>query len=526
MVAHQASAAGRTRTRMLEIGQKVEKYVLESLVGEGGMARVYAVRHTILGSRHALKVLSSELLTRPGLRERFLAEGRILAQLSHPNLVAVTDVVVEPGVAGLIQELLVGQSLAERLEQSGPMPVGQIVDYLEPVLEAVAHVHDAGIVHRDLKPSNIFLHERADGSIRPVVLDFGIARLMSGAEVDHGRKRQTRTGATLGTAHYMSPEQLQAPQSVDHRTDIFSLGAVLFEMVTGRVAFDGDTEFVVMQQIAAGSFDLELIQRSPASNLAGVVAKALAQDPGDRYPDCRAFTDGLLRAAGGARFRVPTRRSQGEADSHPEGGGGRGLSLAVVASVAVSLVLCVVISVLLIGRSGPESSAPAATAARTQETAAPPVVRSPGRTATPTPTPAPARRSARSTPTPRPVAVSTPTPTPRPVVRVEPSTPAPTRSTRGRSMADLVALARRGSPLPESSLRNRSCDELWSLRNWVYARHGYAFTTSRARTYYGAQSGYQRNSRVTSATVSNYLTPTDLTNRDRVVEAERATRCR
>jgi eukaryotic-like serine/threonine-protein kinase len=504
---------------MLEPGQRIERYVVESLIGEGGMARVYAVRHEILGSRHALKVLSSELLQRPGLRERFLAEGRILAQLKHPNLVAVTDVVVQPGIAGLVQELLVGMSLADRLEESGPMASTPIVEIVQPILDAIHHVHEAGIVHRDLKPSNIFLHRRDDGSIRPVVLDFGIARLTSATEVDHGRKRRTRTGATLGTAHYMSPEQLQAPQSVDRRTDIFSLGAVLYEMATGRVAFDGDTEFVVMQRIAQGAFDLDVLRKSPASGLQGVVAKALARDAGERYPDCVELGADLARAAGGAHVPTPRPRAQEEGVETP-GTGGRGLQVAVIASVVVSVLLCIVIAALLAGRG---AVLPAASGPATAETS--PAVEPESEPLRRTTSPAPEPRGATT-----PTAPRRPTPTPRrsapPQVRVEATTPAPIpRSTR-RSLDDLASVVRQGSPLPGTSLGGRSCNDLWVLRNWVYARHGYAFTTSRARGFFETQAGYRRNSRVTSATVGRYLSPTDVSNRDRVVEAEQAGGCR
>ena len=327
---------------LLEPGTTVGRgqYVVAGVCGTGGMATVYLVRHVVLESEHALKVLAPDLAREESHRERFLAEGRILAQLKHPNLVSVTDVVVEkggpglgPGVAGLVQEYLRGETLEEHLDRRGALPIEEIVAILGPVLEAVHQVHEAGIVHRDLKPSNIFLETQVGGAVRPVVLDFGIARVTSEAAIRHQPKRRTRTGATLGTAHYMSPEQVRASGSVDRRTDVFALGAVLFEMITGHVAFDGDSEFDVMRRIVDGELvrgqDLPPVE----PRLDAVVQRAIASRPEDRFVDCLEFAS-MLRGQARPKRRVrrrvtevePAGRREARAPAKEDAGGTAGSS--------------------------------------------------------------------------------------------------------------------------------------------------------------------------------------------------------
>jgi tRNA A-37 threonylcarbamoyl transferase component Bud32 len=300
----------------LEVGTTVGRgqYRVEGVLGDGGMATVYRVRHSVLQSQHALKVLDPELAREEGIRDRFLAEGRILAQLKHPNLVSVTDVVVEQGIAGLIQELLQGETLEDLIERRGVVPIEDIVSILVPVLQAVHHAHEAGIVHRDLKPSNIFLEDLAGSGLRPVVLDFGVARLDRSSQINHTVKHETRAGSTLGTAHYMSPEQVRAPGSVDRRTDVFALGAILYEMATGEVAFDGDSEFDVMRRIVDGTPGAGPERVSIAAPLDAVVRRALAPEPDERFDDCLQIAAALERAAQPRRRRRKRRRSAHEVD--------------------------------------------------------------------------------------------------------------------------------------------------------------------------------------------------------------------
>jgi serine/threonine protein kinase len=282
-------------------GLTVDRYYVEALLGEGGMASVWRVRHVVLDSGHALKVLRPELVVRPELRERFLSEGRIQAQIRHPNIAAVTDVVAEDGIAGLVMELLVGRSLEQRLAEEGPLAPAEVLDVFLPALDALAWAHDHGVVHRDLKPANLFLAAGTRGRIRPVVLDFGVARLRDEARVAGGRTLLTQAGARVGTVHYMSPEQVRDPRDVDGRSDVFAMGATLYEALLGRPAFPGETEFEVQQRIVEGHLaDPGAGLPREAAALADVVRRALAVRREDRFQDALALADALTLAIRGA----------------------------------------------------------------------------------------------------------------------------------------------------------------------------------------------------------------------------------
>jgi serine/threonine protein kinase len=271
------------------------------------MASVYRVRHLALGSPHALKVLNAELAQDADLRERFLAEGRIQAQLRHPHIVAVTDIATDP-VPGLVMELIDGETLEDHVRaKAETLAITEIVEILLPVLDAVGEAHRHGIVHRDLKPSNILLGRGSRGKLRPVVADFGIAKVVS----DHlqtGRKA-TRTGVRVGTLLYMSPEQVRGEANLDARSDIFALGAILYELVTGRVAFDAPSEYDAMKNIVEGRFLPPTRGLGPVDPvLDACIRKALAIRPEERFPDCGAFGK-LLAQAGQRDVALPTRPS-------------------------------------------------------------------------------------------------------------------------------------------------------------------------------------------------------------------------
>lgn len=305
---------------MLEPGVAVDRYLVEAKVGAGGMAEVYRVRHTLLGSLHALKVLRPALLHDEDIRERFLAEGRIQAQLCHPHIAAVTDLVSAAGVAGLVMEYLEGCTVEQRLATVGRFSGREAVEVLRPVLAAIAHAHHAGVVHRDLKPSNLFLCSRTWGMVRPVVLDFGVAKLKADTGLDAVRSRPTATGTRIGTVHYMSPEQVRGAASVDERTDLYSVGAILVELLTGQPPFDGSSEFEIMQRIVGGAW------QDPTASLAlrdlGLVAvmrRALAVEPDDRFPSAEAFQEALDDAIGPAPVRAGSAARGVVAPSQPVG---------------------------------------------------------------------------------------------------------------------------------------------------------------------------------------------------------------
>jgi serine/threonine protein kinase len=258
-------------------------YSIEEQIGQGGMATVYRARHTVLDSRHAIKVLQPHLAADRELRLRFLEEGRIQAGMNHPHVLPITDLINEPGCAGLVMRWLDGSDLRGRLE-TGPVSLSDALTWTLQTLSALGHVHEQGVIHRDLKPENLFL-ERIRGGVHLQVMDFGIAKVVD--------KQRTRTGVAMGSLCYMSPEQIQDPRGVDHRSDLFAMGAILYELVCGRVAFDGQTDFEVMTRITEGRYPplSESIPDAPV--LADIIRRALMVDRAERFASADAFADAL-----------------------------------------------------------------------------------------------------------------------------------------------------------------------------------------------------------------------------------------
>jgi serine/threonine protein kinase len=211
------------------------RYRLVSPLKRGGMGKLWTAEHLTLHSKVAIKLLDDELLARPDAVARFVREARAAAQIRSPHIVQILDVGVEQGIPFIAMELLQGESLAERLERVGTLSAPETARVLSQVARGVSRAHAAGLVHRDLKPSNIFL-ERNEEEENAKVLDFGIAKaLVPGLDAESGA---TRTGALIGSPHYMSPEQAESSDTLDHRTDIWAMGVVAFECMTGRRPFD------------------------------------------------------------------------------------------------------------------------------------------------------------------------------------------------------------------------------------------------------------------------------------------------
>ncbi len=259
----------------------VGPYRILQRLGEGGMGVVYKGIHTILEQPVAIKALSPTLSTDPGMKERFLREAKIQAQLTHPNIVNLLNFIEEGGVFYLIMEFIEGETLETKIRRGRISPDQAIAITLQ-VLDALAFAHSKGVIHRDVKPSNIMV--TAFGQVK--VTDFGIAKIV-------GEKRQTATGIRPGTLWYMSPEQVKG-EALDPRSDLYSLGVTLYEMVTGQVPFDADSEYAIMRA------HVELAPPPPRSIcpdipkvLEGIILKALAKRPSERFQSAEEMARAL-----------------------------------------------------------------------------------------------------------------------------------------------------------------------------------------------------------------------------------------
>src|SRR4051812_47574365 len=218
------------------------KYLIQRVLGRGGMGVVVAAEHVALRQRVAVKFLLPEAVARAGSVERFLREARAAVMIQSEHVARVFDVgTLETGSPYMVMELLQGSDLGELLQVNGRLPVEQAVDYVLQACEAIAEAHALGIIHRDLKPANLFLTSRADGSMIIKVLDFGISKSTGTPSGSQPDMSLTRTASVMGSPLYMSPEQMRSTRNVDARTDIWALGVILYELLTGRAAFLADS---------------------------------------------------------------------------------------------------------------------------------------------------------------------------------------------------------------------------------------------------------------------------------------------
>jgi tRNA A-37 threonylcarbamoyl transferase component Bud32 len=254
---------------------------IKSKLGEGGMGTVYLAENAALREKkYAVKVLRRELTDKAGFRERFYEEAQHQAQLDHPNIVQMYDYFNIGDDYFLILEFVDGQALDAMIDTSnGPLPEKRTLSIIRDVLAGLNCAHEKGILHRDVKPSNVMI----DASGRARLTDFGIARQFGGT----GR---SEAGMTLGTPEYMSPEQIQEPDTVDHRTDVYSAGILLFEMLTGKVPFDGPSQKDIQQkQLNAPVPDPRTRNPRIKKRLAGIVSKAMHKKPDERFQGCLEF---------------------------------------------------------------------------------------------------------------------------------------------------------------------------------------------------------------------------------------------
>ncbi|MBT3224006.1 MAG: serine/threonine protein kinase, partial [Proteobacteria bacterium] len=256
------------------------RYTVEAYVGRGGMAKVYRVRHNTLGTTHALKLLD---VSTASIQRRLIQEGRAQGALRHPNIVTVTDVIDADGRPGLIMDYVDGHTLGELLERK-KLSASETLAIATGMLRGVAAAHGFGLIHRDLKPGNILIETTAEGLVAKVT-DFGLVKVLAR---DSDENAFTRTGALMGPPAYMAPEQLRNAKTVDERADVFSLGAILYELATGHRAFVGENMYEIFAKISAGDYvpPRTLVpQLSEAMNRAIVGALELERD--QRIASCR-----------------------------------------------------------------------------------------------------------------------------------------------------------------------------------------------------------------------------------------------
>jgi serine/threonine-protein kinase len=270
------------------------KYRVERVLGEGGMGYVVAALHEQLEQRVAVKLLVPELAEDQDAAARFLREARAAVRIQSEHVARVLDVgELESGAPYMVMEFLSGRDLARELEARGTFEIGPAIDYVLQACEAVAEAHAIGVIHRDLKPANLFLARRADGSPLVKVLDFGISKALASSS---GPVNASLTAAhsLLGSPAYMSPEQARRPKDVDIRTDIWSLGVILYEFLTGDTPFHGDVPLEVITAALSDPMPSIAAVRSDVPRaLEAVVEKCMAKRPPDRYQTVAEFAEAL-----------------------------------------------------------------------------------------------------------------------------------------------------------------------------------------------------------------------------------------
>ncbi|WP_377270398.1 protein kinase [Peterkaempfera sp. SMS 1(5)a] len=315
------------------------RYVLQQLLGQGGMASVHLAHDTVLDRPVAVKTLHTDLGRESSFRERFRREAQAVARLSHTNIVAVYDSGEDTDGDGstvpyIVMEYVEGTSLSavlrKEMEQHGAMPADRALKITAEVLAALGASHEQGLVHRDIKPGNVMVTPK--GVVK--VMDFGIARALQS-----GVTSMTQTGMVVGTPQYLSPEQALG-KSVDARADLYSVGCLLFELLTGRLPFDGDTAFSiaykhVQEQPPAPS----TINRAVTPAVDALVARALRKDPAHRFPTAEAMREEVRRAASGEQGgATPLVIGGGPSAAHGQGsGGGSPISSAIFPQVTGEL---------------------------------------------------------------------------------------------------------------------------------------------------------------------------------------------
>ncbi|GAB4442245.1 MAG: hypothetical protein OHK0015_40620 [Chloroflexi bacterium OHK40] len=290
------------------INQRLGRYHIKALLGRGGMAAVYRASDTVLQRDVALKVLYPQFSDDASLIARFQREAVTAASLEHPNIVPVYDVGEYDGMAYIAMKLLSGETLQERLQAVGALALDELLAVITPVAAALDYAHARGVVHRDVKPANIFLNRSADGE-QVVLTDFGIAKQLDTPGL-------TTTGALIGTPDYMAPEQI-AGRPVDARSDVYALGMLIYRALTGRRAFEGSTQDVLLGHLYSRPTPPSQLNPALPVGIDALVERATAPDPAARYQSAGALVQALRQIARGAAASTAVGGPPVLAPAHP-----------------------------------------------------------------------------------------------------------------------------------------------------------------------------------------------------------------
>jgi serine/threonine protein kinase len=279
-----------------EIGQRVGDYEIVSMLGVGGMGSVYRVRNVISDRTEAMKVLLPNLVAEPDLADRFISEIRMLASFDHPNIAQLHTAFKVDNQLVMMMEFVEGFSL-EQIAKQGPIPQSDIIKYVQQVLDALSYAHGRGVIHRDIKPANIMVTSR--GVVK--LMDFGIAKSRTEQDL-------TRPGTTMGSLYYMSPEQVRGG-TVDARSDIYSVGVMMYELLAGRRPFVADSAYEILNQQCnvVPQAPVEVNHQLPPA-LSDIIVCAMAKDPANRFQNAQALGNALRQVA--AMQNDPTRREE------------------------------------------------------------------------------------------------------------------------------------------------------------------------------------------------------------------------
>jgi serine/threonine-protein kinase len=280
-------------------GTRVNKYEIIRVIGRGGMGSVYEALNTSIGKRVAMKFVDPEMSKNRDAVARFQREAQAASAVESAHIVEIFDSgITDEGLPYIVMELLRGEDLGHRIKRCGRLDLGEALHVIAQILRGLHRAHEAGIVHRDLKPDNVFLVDRDDEANFAKILDFGISKVQRSSEVP--AHTLTRQGTVLGTPFYMSPEQAQALADVDHRTDLWSVGAILYECLTGRAPHTGTTyEQVIINICMKDADDVRVHNPAVPESIANVIRRALSRERDTRLGTAREFLDALIAAAPG-----------------------------------------------------------------------------------------------------------------------------------------------------------------------------------------------------------------------------------